>query len=108
MVSPVPLNVTFGPDLSCDEVRHSDDSEGDHEMTCYLEANPPLRPRHVRWTTEDGKTIGNDENFNITTTEKLLKVSRKVVEFQHVETCAYFIPFPLPFPILFAWGFGQF
>ena len=74
MLSPTALNVTFGPDLSCSDVRHAPGTEGDHEMTCYLESNPPLRIKHVKWSLEDGTLVENNDNFIVNTTEEQLKV----------------------------------
>lgn len=78
MTSPLALNVTYGPNLSCGDVRHAPGTDGDHEMTCFLDSNPPLQRSHVRWTLEDGTVIENDDNFTINTTEHLLKVSSKI------------------------------
>ena len=74
MLSRVPLNVTYGPYLSCNEVRHAPGTKGDHEMTCILEANPPKKSTQVRWRQINGKVVDNDDNFMVNTTEDQLKV----------------------------------
>ena len=74
MLSPIPLNVTYGPYLSCNDVRHAPDTRGDHEMICTLEANPSKKADHVKWSLESGEDIESNENFMINTTEEPLKV----------------------------------
>ena len=74
MLSPIPLNVTYGPYLSCNDVRHAPDTRGDHEMICTLEANPSKKADHVKWSLESGEDIESNGNFMINTTEEPLKV----------------------------------